>query len=252
MQRCFTYSAGFLFFLLPYLFKGQGSGPVIEGGENKKVIYHTDHTGQIYVHTRGYGAIYRYTKHVTVQKRNYFEADFSILKHPKEMKVVGDAFERKRFVYGKLNNILALKASVGSQHVFYHKADLEAVEVRYSYSIGTGLAFLKPYYVQVNRLRDNNIVTDEVPFNEATFTMDSVSGRASFFTGFDHMQIRPIISAKFNISFEYAHYSNIVRALETGICLDYYPMAVPIMARNADENLVLTIRLGFVFGRKFY
>lgn len=225
---------------------------VIEGGETKNVIYHKDHTGEIYLHTRGMGALYRFSRHVTVQQRNYIEVDFNNIRHPKEVKVVGDAFERKRFVYGKLNYVLLLKAAIGSQHVFYHKADLEAVEVRYSYSIGPGLSFLKPYYVQVNRLQNNGVITDDVPFNEETFTIDSIIGRSAFFTGFNKLSLLPVITGKFNISFEYAHYSNIIRALELGLCLDYFPKAVPIMARNPDENIIVTIRLGLVFGRKFY
>lgn len=226
--------------------------PAIAGAENKKVIYHKDHTGEIYLHTRGLGALYRYSKHVTVQQRNFFEVDFNNIRHPKEVKVVGDAFERKRFVYGKLNNVMLLKAAVGSQHVFYHKADLEAIEVRYAYSLGPGITFLKPYYVQVNRVEYNTVVTDDVPFNEETFTIDSIIGRSPFFAGFDQLKVLPVLTGKFNISFEYAHYSNIVRAIELGLCVDYFPKAVPIMARNPDENLVVTVRLGFVFGRKFY
>jgi len=229
-----------------------GGREAIEGGSESNVLYRKDHTGEFYLHTRGMGILYRMSKHVTVKQRNYFEIDFNNIKHPKEVQVVGDAFDRKRFVYGKLNNVMVLKAAVGSQNVFYNKADLEAVEVRYSYSIGPGIAFLKPYYVQVDRVQYNNVVTDEVPFNEDTFTIDSINGRASFFKGFDGIKVRPVITGKFNISFEYAHYTNIIRALELGLCVDYFPIALPIMARNPSENFVVSLRLGFVFGRKYY
>jgi len=229
-----------------------GGREAIEGGSESNVLYRKDHTGSFYLHTRGMGVLYRMSKHVTAKQRNYFEIDFNNIKHPKEVQVVGDAFDRKRFVYGKINNVMLLKAALGSQNVFYHKADLEAVEVRYSYSIGPGIAFLKPYYVQVDRVQYNNVVTDEVPFNEETFTIDSINGRASFFKGFDGLKVRPVITGKFNISFEYAHYTNIIRALELGLCVDYFPIALPIMARNPSENFVISLRLGFVFGRKYY
>lgn len=246
----------YLLFLLSFGLCMHSQTPVareaIDGGSESNVLYRKDHTGQIYLHTRGMGVLYRMSKHVTVKQRNYFEIDFNNIKHPKEVQVVGDAFDRKRFVYGKLNNVMLLKAAVGSQNVFYNKADLEAVEVRYAYSIGPGIAFLKPYYVQVDRVQSNSVVTDEVPFNEDTFTIDSINGRASFFKGFDGIKVRPVITGKFNVSFEYAHYTNIIRALEVGVCVDYFPFAIPIMARNPSENFVVSLRLGFVFGRKYY
>lgn len=249
-------STFFLLFLLFASFCVHAQMPVsrevIEGGSSSNVIYRKDHSGEIYIHTRGLGVLYRMGKHVTAKQRNYLEIDFTNISHPKEVQVVGNAFDRKRFVYGKLYNVMLLKAAVGSQNVFYHKADLEAVEVRYSYSIGPSIAFLKPYYVQVDRIQYNNVVTDEVPFNEDTFTIDSIKGRASFFTGFNKLKVLPVITGKFNISFEYAHYTNIIRALELGLCLDYFPIALSSMARNPSENFVVTVRLGFVFGRKYY
>jgi hypothetical protein len=250
---------GFCSALVFFLFSIEGvwaqTGPAkqsIEGGSDMNIVYHKDHTGQFYIHTRGFGFTYRKANQQTIKQRNYFEIDICNLKHPKEIKLSGDAFDRKRFVYGKLNNVLLLKGALGMQHVFYNKADVEAVEVRYAYSVGPGLAFIKPYYVQVNRVQNNSMGTQEVPFNEDTFTIDSVMGRASFFTGFSEMKVYPVITAKFNISFEYAHYTNIVRAIETGLCIDYFPKALAIMARNPSENFVVTLRLGFVFGRKFY
>ena len=65
-------------------------------------------------------------------------------------------------------------------------------------------------------------------------------------------KLLPVITGKFNVSFEYAHYTNIIRALELGLCVDYFPISLPIMARNPKENIVVTLRLGFVFGRKYY
>lgn len=242
-----------VFFALNIRSQGSIQKKEIEGGTTLNVIYRKDYSGEIYIHTRGMGALFRKSKHVTSQQRNYFEVDVSNLKHPKEVKVVGEALDRKRFVYGKLNNTLLLKAAVGSQKVFYSKADVEAVEVRYAYSIGPILSFLKPYYVQVYRTNQyNQYGPIEVKYNEETFTIDSIVGRATFFKGFDETKIYPGLSGKFNLSFEYANYTNIIRAIELGFCLDYFPKALPIMARNPDENIVVTVRVGFVFGRRYY
>lgn len=253
MFRVLVYSLFMVFFNLPLFAQVSVPHGDIEGGTNLNVVYKKDYTGKIYIHTRGMGFSFRKSKHVTVQHRNFFEIDLSNLKHPKEMKTVGNAIDRKRFVYGKLNNVLLLRPAIGGQRVFYSKADIEAVEVRYSYSLGPTIAFLKPYYVQVYRVSSTNQpVTGDVVFNEETFTIDSIVGRSSFFTGFNEIKIYPGLTAKFNLSFEYAHYTNIVRAIETGISVDYFPKAIQIMGRNPSENVVFTLHVGFVFGRKYY
>jgi hypothetical protein len=94
--------------------------------------------------------------------------------------------------------------------------------------------------------------TEEVPFNEKTFTQDSVVGKGRFALGLNEMKFSPGLSAKFNLSFEYAPYTNLIRAIETGISLDYFPKALPIMARNSKENFVFTFHVGFVIGKKWF
>ena len=216
------------------------------------ILYRNEASGKIYADTRGFGILFRRGKHVTAKTRSYFELDAQNLKHPKEVKVTGDAQDRKRFVYGKINNVLLLRGAVGLQNVLFSKADNKAVEVRYSYSIGPTIAFLKPYYVQkTNNLR-NELNQKTVKFNEDTFTQDSVIGRGAFTDGLSEIKVYPGINAKFNLSFEYAPYTNLIRAIETGISLDYFPKGLQIMARNPSENIIITFHVGFVFGRKWF
>jgi hypothetical protein len=109
--------------------------------------------------------------------------------------------------------------------------------------------------VQVYRAQNNTggqISPDVVKFDSESFTQDSVVGRGSFSDGLAETKIYPGASAKFNLSFEYAPYTNLIRAIETGISLDYFPKALPIMARNPKENLIVTFHVGFVFGSKWY
>ncbi|MBL7930852.1 MAG: hypothetical protein JNL60_03065, partial [Bacteroidia bacterium] len=70
--------------------------------------------------------------------------------------------------------------------------------------------------------------------------------------GVTEMKFYPGLTAKFNLSFEYAPFTNLIRAIETGVSLDYFPKAVPLMAYNPAENFIVTLHVGFVFGRKWY
>jgi hypothetical protein len=226
-----------------------------EEGTTLNVLYRNEGSGKIYANTRGLGALYRRGKHITAKSRSFYEIDFQSLKHPKEVKVSGSAQDKKRFVYGKINQAFLLRGSVGMQKVLFAKADNKAVEVRYSYSIGPTLAFAKPYYVQV--YRSQNTITgqtspDVVKFDTESFTQDSVVGRGAFSDGLAETKVYPGASAKFNLSFEYSPYTNLIRAIETGISVDFFPKALPIMARNPAENLVVTFHVGFVFGSKWY
>jgi hypothetical protein len=243
---CFLAIAVFSCFFM----SGQAQVIGSENGTNLNILYRNEAVGKIYANTRGFGILFRRMKHVTAKTRSFYEIDAQNLKHPKEIKVIGDAQERKRFVYGKINNVLLLRGGLGLQNVIFTKADNKAVEVRYSYSIGPTLALAKPYYVQVlSRTRDN---TESVKFNTESFTQDSVIGRGSFTDGLTEMKFYPGVHAKFNLSFEYAPYTNLIRAIETGIALDYFPRALPMMARNPSENFVITFHVGFVFGQKWF
>ena len=83
-------------------------------------------------------------------------------------------------------------------------------------------------------------------------TIDSISGRGPMLDGLSELKIYPGLYAKANLSFEYAPYSNKVKAIETGVIFDYYPKALPIMARNPAENFIVTLYVGFVFGKKWF
>lgn len=220
-------------------------------GSDLNVLYRNEQTFQVYAHTRGFGALYRRARHVTGKTKSFFEININTLKHPKEIKLTGSDVERKRYVYGKLNNVGMFQAGVGRQHVIAGKADKKAVEVRYSYSIGPGVALAKPYYI-TTVTRDNSLLDRYKKFNEDTFTQDSVIGRAPFVNGLTEISVYPYVYGRFNLSFEYAPYGNLVKALETGVSVNYFPIGLPMMARNPAENLVVTLHVGFVFGKRWY
>lgn len=229
----------------------------MENGTNFNILYRHDMSGKFYANTRGYGISFHRGKHITGHSRSFYEIDLQSIKHPKEVRIPGNAVTRKRFVYGKINTVLALRGAIGMQNVLFTKADSKAVEVRYSYSFGPAFAFAKPYYVSVYKNSNKTAGGNKesyIKFDTENFNKDSgiVIGRAPFSTGFNEIKIYPGLNAKFNLSFEYAPYTNMIRAIETGVSLDYYPKALPLMARNTYENLILSLYVGFVFGNKWY
>jgi hypothetical protein len=232
------------------------SGVAYENGTNLNVLYRNEMSGKLFAGTRGIGILFRQSKHVTSRTKSFYDIDLQTLRHPKELKIPGEAENRKRYVYGKLNSVLLLHGAVGLQNVIFSKGDLKAVEVRYSYSIGPTIAFAKPYYVQVFQPRPpyGNNQPLLMRFDSENFSPDStrIMGRAAFTEGLAEMKVYPGVNARFNLSFEYAPYTNLVRAIETGVSLEYFPKALPIMARNPAEQFIFTFHVGFVFGRKWF
>lgn len=224
-----------------------------ENGTTLNVLYRKDMSGKLYANTRGYGFLFRQSKHITAKTRNYYEIDIQTLRHPKEIKSQGEAQDRRRFVYGKINHVFLLRGAIGTQQVLFEKADIKAVQVRYSFSLGPVFAFAKPYYIKVYKTLGVK-EDEEIKFDSDDFSPDSsrIIGRAAYSYGLNQMKIHPGLCAKFNLSFEYAPYTNLIRAIETGVSVDYFPKALPIMARNSSENIIVTLHVGFVFGRKWY
>jgi hypothetical protein len=227
-----------------------------DNGTNLNVLYRNEMSGKLFATTRGFGFQFRQGKHINTRTRSFYEIDAQTLKHPKELRLTGEADNRKRFVYGKLNTVVLLHGGLGLQNVIFFKGDIKAVEVRYSYSIGPTLAFAKPYYVQVYRNRPTfgEDPINVVRFDSENFSPDSgrVIGRGPLSRGINETVVYPGLSGRFNLSFEYAPYTNLIRAIDTGLSLDYFPKALPIMAHNPSENLILTVHVGFVFGRKWF
>ena len=233
--------------------QNQGISDGYENGSTLNVLYRSDMSGKIYANTRGYGISFRQGKHVTAKTRSFYEIDLQTLKYPKEIKSQGEAEDRRRYVYGKLNSVFLLRGGLGLQNVIFEKADNKAVEVRYSYSIGPVFAFAKPYYLQIYKTNGARQI-DYIKFDSESFSPDSgrIIGRGSYGRGLNEMKVYPGINAKFNLSFEYAPYTNLIRAIETGVSVDYFPKALPLMARNPAENIIVSLHVGFVFGRKWY
>ncbi len=239
-----------------YFFKSQETTSDFydEEGTNLNVLYRNDQSLKVYVNTRGYGIIFRRGKHQSIKTRSFYEFDIQTLNSIKEVSSKGIAETKNSFVFGKINTVLLLRGALGVQNVIFSKASINSVEVRYSFSLGPTLAFAKPYYVQVYRPSVSSIIkqSEIVKFDSEKFTIDSIIGRGGLLYGMDEIVLYPALTAKFNLSFEYAPYTNLIRAIETGISIDYFPKALPIMARNPAENLIFTLHIGLVFGKKWF
>jgi hypothetical protein len=232
----------------------QSTEQAIANGQDPNVLYRNEMSVGVFAHSRGFGINYMRAKHVTGTRKQLFEVQLLNLKHPKEIKVSTTGTDNsKRFVYGKLNSVLQCRSGVGYQTTIFKRADRKSVEIRSSYYLGGVLAFAKPSYILVYRQNTvGNKYQESVKYDPNIQTIDSISGKGPLLDGLTELNVYPGVYAKLNLSFEYAPFSNKVKAIETGVVFDYYPKALPIMARNPAENFIVTLYVGFVFGKKWF
>lgn len=251
MIKGFTYS--FLFLFLGNLCFSQSTSQAIANGQDPNVLYRNEMSFGIFAHSRGFGLNFMRAKHVTGTRKRLLEIEALNMKHPKEIKVSNNADNSKRFNYGKLNSVLLFRAGVGYQTTIFKRADRKSVEIRSAYFLGANVTFAKPNYVLVYRENGSgNKFQESVKYDPEVHTIDSISGKGPLLDGLGELKVYPGFYAKANLSFEYAPFSNKVKAIETGVIFDYYPKALPIMAHNPAENFIVTLYVGFVFGKKWF
>lgn len=229
----------------------QSALDVIESGQDLNVLYRNEQTFHAFIGTRGWGFGYRRGKHITAKIKGLFEIEGAYMKHLKEIKLRGTAENNTRFIYGKLNTVMLLRSGIGTQYTIFKRSDRKAVEIRGTYLLEGTLAFAKPYYVQVygeNGFRNTQIIK----YDPEKVGIDSIAGRGGFLYGFDEIKIYPAITGKFLMSIEYGSASYKIKAIEVGIVGDFFPKALPIIAKNPPENYIITLQLAFVFGKKWF
>lgn len=251
MAKHFFYTI-FLLFIGSMCFS-QSTSQAVANGQDPNVLYRNEMSFGIFAHSRGFGVNFMRAKHVTGTRKRLLEVEALNMKHPKEIKVSNGSDNSKRFLYGKLNSILLFRGGLGYQTTIFKRSDRKSVEIRTSYYLGANLTLAKPNYILVYRENSTGVKYQEsVKYDPAIHTIDSISGRGPLVDGLSEIKVYPGAYAKINLSFEYAPYSNKVKAIETGVIFDYYPKALPIMAKNPAENFIITLYVGFVFGKKWF
>jgi hypothetical protein len=225
----------------------------LENGEDVNVLYRHEASFGVFMHSAGgVGLAYRKGEHVTAKRKRMFELEETNFKHPKEIKSVNSYYANsKGYIYGKLNSVLLIRSGVGFQNVLYQKTDKKSVEVRYSYFVGVTLAFAKPVYLEIKKNNTTTIPTTE-RYNPDIHKIEDIYGKAPFFTGIEKMALYPAGYAKFALSFEYGDRYNSIKAIETGVVVDVYPKALPLMAFSKQQQLFVSIYLKMIWGKKWF
>ena len=247
------------FLVLSFLFTetvfSQSAGQALAAGQDINVLFRNESTGSIFMHSRGFGANYRRLWHVTGERKRLVEIEACNMSHPKEQKVKRD--RGKSYYYGKLNSLLMVRAGYGYLQTLYRRAERKSLEIRMVYNIGPVLCLAKPVFLEVEypdtlSPQTDNFIYKTEAYDPTKHNQDNILGRAPMFYGLGSTKIYPGLYGKLGFSFEYGEMRNSIKAIETGVIVDVFPKAVPTMANFASENVMVTLYLGFHFGKRWF
>lgn len=220
------------------------------------ILFRNEAEGGINIHSNGFGLTFKRGWHLTGYKKQMLDIDFVSLRDPKQYKL-SNYPDSKSFFYGKLNFAYILRGGYGIQNIIFGKAERSGVEVRYNYYFGLSLGITKPVYLDI--LVEN-------PFDPQTKLIDTrqydpndpdqqlkenIYGPGPYFNGLDHLSIYPGGYGKFALSFEYAGWQDKITAIETGVVLDAYARAIPIMANGNKNNFFFNFYISLIWGGKW-
>lgn len=239
-----------ILFVLPVTVLSQG-----EIGEAEKIFIRNESSWGLNLNSNGFGINYRYAKRKDAFHKNMFESEISLVKHPKEIKIYNPQYEsQKRFIFGKLNEVVCLKAGIGKQNELFSKSDKGSISIRYFFSAGVSALLLKPiYYEMVDSFKSftPNVITVYVgihKFNSSVHNSSDVLGKAPFKLGFNEITVLPGVYVRAGLSFEYSNKDTLVRAIEAGVCFEAFPKRIPLMALENNPQFLINLFVAYRFG----
>jgi hypothetical protein len=226
--------------------------------DQKTIVLRNERTYGATISTKGFGADFCYAKRINAFKKTLYTVELSQVKHEKEIKITYSSSQQigSSFVYGKLNSLVSLRGGIGLQKELFKKQDKGGISIRYFYSFGPSIGFLKPVYYDVWVPEMN---ADSVPIQVLRrMKFEShivVEKKAPFYVGMKETTIIPGAYGKIGFTFEFGKSDAIFNAIETGIVVEAFVKKAPIMANDYNHWIFpafyLTYRFGKVINARF-
>ncbi|MDD4141740.1 MAG: hypothetical protein PHR20_02955 [Bacteroidales bacterium] len=216
------------------------------------ILYSRERLGFITVNTHGFGAGFRQSYIRSVFRTDDFEINFSTYRDPKEES--GYNYQGFRsYKYGKLNDIILLRALYGSQYNIARKPQSGGVEIQLCYGGGLTLCFAQPVYlyVAVPDSIGTGYYAEVQKYDPTTHSEVDILGKGPMFYGILETKIYPGLYGNIGVNFEFGEYNNRAKSVQLGIDVDIFPMGVPVMAYNDPKNFIFSFYLNVLFGKRY-
>lgn len=209
----------------------------------KGIVYKEEWSIDFRIHENGAAIAYNSGKIKSYYRTNFYQIELGYMKDPREKNQTRISTNNRAgsFAYGKINSVINIRAGIGSKKYLSEKQKRKGLAVGYTYEIGPSIALLKPYYLSIiRRLDDLEITTVDEKYSEDNamefLDISSISGKSSFFKGFDELKIKAGLQGKLGAHFGMGAFDKYVKAFETGLMFDLYASKIPILAETENVN----------------
>ena len=228
---------------------------LIKQEEEGVIAYRKHSVFGIKLTSDGYGGFYEFGKAQSIRKALLFQLDFAERKQPKEEKQSHPVVPASPFIFGKINYFYPLKLGVQQQYLLGNKTNKNGVSLTANFGGGISLAFLRPYYLEVNdtaggRKQIKYDSADSTTFVSGSKLYDLAVSSAGFGKGWGDMKLTPGLYVKGALRFDYGRYNETVSALEVGGNIEYYTKGIPQLIFIKQKKLFFNVYVAILFGRR--
>ena len=224
--------------------------------EEGQLIFNKQNIFGIKMATDGYGIFFEKGKFITPTKTRLIQFELNEKKSPKEYKISsGDLFGSSEVV-GKLNNFYQFKVSYGQQMLIGGKGNKNGVAVTFIYMGGVSLGLQKPYVYNWFNWKDS--LSSNPPLYQLSLLQalnDTANNyvyppysAAGFTKGWDHLVLKPGLSAKTALRFDYGRFNTTVTAIEAGLNAEYYFSSIAQMYMVPYKHFFFNGYVTIMFG----
>lgn len=233
-----------------------------DAGDEVPSVHHelTFGTG---VHTRGFNYVsIQYGQIHKLQRTLFFNLDLVELKSPRERRKKFEILSATgtgsstSFIYGKRNNLYALRLGAGEKIYISEKKNTTGVALAFGFSGGVTFGVLKPYkldliYRDLSSSEPSVTVRSET-YSEANhdkfLSFADIQGASGFAEGWDDIDVVPGLFVKATLLLDWRAFNQFAQSIELGLSADVYSRKMPIMIGAINSpvfiNLYANINLG--------
>lgn len=224
------------------------------GYETKNLLYRNEKDFGIIAHTSGFGFNWQRSWNITGYKKRTLNLEFITIRHNKEQKRYHPYHNfTKGYFYGKQNSLSCLHAGFGFQKIHYSRDGKKTVQIRSFISGGLSIGILKPVYLEIiDSITIEDTYYSSQKYNPNRHNVNNILGRSSFIKGIEESKLWPGAYLKAGIGFEYGENKESIKQLDTGIIIDAYTKAVPIMAVYKNNPIFVGLFLRIAYGKRWY
>lgn len=179
-----------------------------------------------------------------------WQLEFEEKKHAREYKSTSNnGTGANSYIYGKINNMYAVKLGWGVRSLVAGKPDPGTVSIHWVNAGGLAIGMLKPYYI--------NVYSDPaaIRYNEANksnfLSQELIEGSAGFSKGLSEISFVPGGHFKSALHFDFAANRKGVAAVEAGMNIEYYSKEIQLMASEKATSAFFNIFLAVQFGKRW-